>query len=401
MGGGATSVEFRLQTAQNGEYDVYDLSNGAGWGVPVSVTPVGEKCDPISCTPTLSTCPAELQLKDSYGNILGCNSACYGGQGESDQQCCKGEWDGSECVPEMILAYEYFKKPCPHAYAYYQDSRQGSPTVNYLCKAEGDPGFTVTFCPDGEGDSGGLTVGATASSASEKDEKSKSSGTTSTSPTGKIGQPTGTAAASQPSDIPAVSSVSSLNVTSTNAAEATSQAASTDTLIPSSTDSPSPIATESANDSAPSANATSDLPGGVSKTTLVGLGVGAVVVAGLGVIVACVISRRKSKSTVPAAPVSTSTRAAPAGGADSDVEAAAATRRTGATDASSEFGAAAERPLVYATKLTRTSSLQRARTIETATQPQRADDEDLGSLYSDHSASGSERPRTRSSRRRR
>lgn len=29
MGGGATSVEFRLSNAENGQYDVYDLNNGA------------------------------------------------------------------------------------------------------------------------------------------------------------------------------------------------------------------------------------------------------------------------------------------------------------------------------------------------------------------------------------
>lgn len=89
FGGGATSAEIRLQSQQQQQYDAYGLTNGGGWGVPIGIKPAGKGCDAVSCTPTLSTCPDDkLKLQDSYGNILGCNSACYGGLGDSNVQCC-------------------------------------------------------------------------------------------------------------------------------------------------------------------------------------------------------------------------------------------------------------------------------------------------------------------------
>ena len=319
MGGGATSVEFRLRTAQNGEYDVYDLNNGGGWGVPVGVKPVGKNCDSISCTPTLATCPdPKLALKDSYGQILGCASACYGGIGNSDQQCCNGAFaEAAKCTPDLIQFYSYFKEPCRHAYAYYQDSRQGSPTVNFLCKAEGDPGFMVTFCPEGDGDSGPKGGAATSTG-----RKTKSTGggaaTGNTNESGKIGEPTGTAAAvTQPSDIPAISAVPSLNVTSTNPAEEATAppagptsppvnasdegAAATSTAPATATDD----ATASAADASSAASESAvpeETPGGISKTAMIGVGVGIALVAVLGVVVACVVSRRKNSQSTTAAP---------------------------------------------------------------------------------------------------
>ena len=326
MGGGATSVEFRLRTAQNGEYDVYDLNNGGGWGVPVGVKPVGKNCDSIVCTPTLATCPdPKLALKDSYGQTLGCASACYGGIGNSDQQCCNGPFaDAAKCTPDLIQFYSYFKEPCRHAYAYYQDSRQGSPTVNFLCKAEDDPGFTVIFCPEGDGDSG--PKGGAATSTGKKTKSSGGGGPAATgtsNESGKIGEPTGTAAAvTQPPDIPAISAVPSLNVTSTNAAEATlppqgsvtsESASATDEAAAMSTAPATPTDDATASAAAADASASKsavpeETPGGFSKTAMIGVGVGIALVAVLGVVVACVVSRRKNSQ--PTAATTTKSAAA-------------------------------------------------------------------------------------------
>lgn len=322
MGGGATSVEFRLRTAQNGEYDVYDLNNGGGWGVPVGVKPAGKNCDSIVCTPTLATCPdPKLALKDSYGQILGCASACYGGIGNSDQQCCNGAFaEAAKCTPDLIQFYSYFKEPCRHAYAYYQDSRQGSPTVNYLCKAEDDPGFTVTFCPEGDGDSGPKGGAATGNSKKAKSTGGEAAKGTSID-AGKIGEPTGTAAVTQPPDIPAISAVPSLNVTSTNTAEATAppasatsesasaadEAAATSSAPATTTDDATASAADASSPSSESA-VPEETPGGISKTAMIGVGVGIALVAVLGVVVACVVSRRKNSQ--PTAATTTKSTAA-------------------------------------------------------------------------------------------
>ncbi|GAA5861518.1 hypothetical protein JCM3774_000277 [Rhodotorula dairenensis] len=337
MGGGATSVEFRLRSVQNGEYDHYDLSNGAGWGVPVGVKPAGEKCDSVVCTPTLATCPdPKLILADSYGQILGCNSACYGGIGDSDQQCCKGAFaDGAKCTPDIIQFYEYFKAPCRNAYAYYQDSRQGSPTVNYMCNAEGDPAFTVTFCPEGDGDSAGGSEkggGASESATATGGKKSKSAGAQSSGGSGEIGQPTGTAAVTQPSDIPAISAVPSLTVTSpgaegtpqANTTSATSDVSSVSTDAPTPTDASASAVGAEASDSTESSVA-DETPAGISKPAMIAAGVSIALVAILGAILACVISRRKNSSSGAAATGPASST--PAGGAAGNSDPEAGPRR--------------------------------------------------------------------------
>ncbi|KAL7343920.1 thaumatin [Rhodotorula toruloides] len=121
LGGAATSAEFRLQSQANGQVDMYDLQNGGGWGIPIGIKPQQGGCDAISCTPTLSTCPdARLMLKDSYGQILGCNSACYAGVGDTNIQCCKGDYASPQaCTPDKIQFYSYFKAGCKNAYAYF------------------------------------------------------------------------------------------------------------------------------------------------------------------------------------------------------------------------------------------------------------------------------------------
>lgn len=340
-------------------HEVILISLRQGWGVPVAVTPEGDDCDEIACTPTISTCPdPQMMLKDSYGTILGCKSACYT-TGE-DRQCCKGDYsDSSKCTPDGIQYYDYFKKPCSHAYAYFEDSRTGSPTVQYLCKAEGAPGFEITFCPDGDGDSGGsrttatTTGGTAAAPTATADIGQGTRGTTSVKTgltTAATGTATGTApvtaTAAEPTAPPQVTAASSsgasAGMTPGGAADLATQSLPTlagtasDGAVSGGVADPGSIAT--AADSAASASASSDgsSSSGVSTTTMVGVGAGVAVVAAIGVVIACVISRRKKAK--PAAQVTRRVANPAAAAPESDLEAsgqAAAGRASGGTSSRS------------------------------------------------------------------
>jgi len=168
--------------------------------VPTAVKPQVKKCEEVVCTPDLANCPKEeMKLKDSYGEVLGCASACFAHVGNSDQQCCvsqrlagschstvlRREWiqtepygDSTKCTPDLIIGYDYFKSACKNSYAYFVSAYLGSSwrrnahgkrrlqqdrasgTVDMLCPSEGDPGFTLTFCPDGDGGKSNSTEGA-------------------------------------------------------------------------------------------------------------------------------------------------------------------------------------------------------------------------------------------------
>ncbi|GAA6058552.1 hypothetical protein JCM10212_006991 [Sporobolomyces blumeae] len=217
----ATALELRLQSSTNGQYDVIDLQNGGGWSIPTKVSPEATKCAEIECTPDLEGCPKEeMQLKDSYGVILGCASACFAGVGEAEIQCCMGDHQTSDtCTSDMIFAYDYFKAPCKNSYAYFQDRK--ATTVDILCPAEGDPGFTLTFCYDGNG-----LVGDGGSTGSSGGSSTKTKSGESGAATGEEGVPTGTAA-SKPSDIPALSSAAApQNITSATGSATASGSAS-------------------------------------------------------------------------------------------------------------------------------------------------------------------------------
>ncbi|BGP36654.1 hypothetical protein JCM10449v2_000555 [Rhodotorula kratochvilovae] len=307
LGGGATAVELRLQYNQQGQYDGYDLTNGGGWGVPIGLKPQGSGCDYVSCTPTLSSCPDDqLKLQDSYGNVLGCNSACYAKMGDSNVQCCKGDYNNPDsCTPDLIQFYSYFKEACPNAYAYFQDARAGQPTVSYICKSEDDPGFTVTFCPDGDGDSAGSfsnPSGGTSGSASGSGEKS-------------AGGPTATGATTVPTDLPAVTSAASVNVSEAltaassgakSSAGASSSGGSAAGSSTSSASSPSSSSgssstdsadSESAEDSSSSSSSSSSLIPGLSNTMLAVIVGGIALLLCVGVGVACVVMRKKDRAT--------------------------------------------------------------------------------------------------------
>ncbi|GAA6047146.1 hypothetical protein JCM3770_006923 [Rhodotorula araucariae] len=301
LGGGATAVELRLQYNQQGQYDGYNLQNGGGWGVPVAIKPQVKGCDYVACTPSLSTCPDDkLKLQDSYGNVLGCNSACYAGMGDSSVQCCKSDYNNAEsCTPDLIQFYSYFKTSCPNAYAYFQDARAGQPTVTYICKSEGDPGFTVTFCPDGDGDSAGaLSRPSGAESASD-----------SGAPANAVGGPTATGATTVPTDLPAVTSAVSVDLPDAVSAvsnavlsasdEANSSGGSTTVVSTTSRSSTSSSASSEDDDDSTAdtmSSSSGSLIPGLSNTMLAVIAGGIAVLLCVGVGVSCVVMRKKDRA---------------------------------------------------------------------------------------------------------
>jgi hypothetical protein len=100
--GGATPAslaEFFLGGA--GGKDFYDVSLVDGYNLPIGVAPVTGTftktgtdpydCGAPSCIRDLNpTCPAELQQKDSAGNVVGCLSACE--KFNTDAYCCRGAY---------------------------------------------------------------------------------------------------------------------------------------------------------------------------------------------------------------------------------------------------------------------------------------------------------------------
>ncbi|KAI9013900.1 thaumatin [Phycomyces nitens] len=117
----ASLAEFLLKGA-NGD-DFYDISLVDGYNVGMSISPNGKSGSGYDCgTPTCSNlpaCPKDAQVKDSKGNVVGCESSC------------------KDCEDTEYAAA--VKKACPEAYSYSKDDK----TSMYACKAEG---YTVSLC---------------------------------------------------------------------------------------------------------------------------------------------------------------------------------------------------------------------------------------------------------------
>ncbi|KAF5376791.1 hypothetical protein D9757_009480 [Collybiopsis confluens] len=107
----ATLAEWTLSGDQ--DLDYYDVSVVDGFNVPIEVTITDTSCHTASCPTNLNTgCPAELQVKDASGAIVGCNSACNanldGNQADSPN-CCSGSFDTPQtCPPSGVADYDFF-----------------------------------------------------------------------------------------------------------------------------------------------------------------------------------------------------------------------------------------------------------------------------------------------------
>jgi len=142
--GGAPPVslmEFTLSGASG--LDFYDISLVDGYNLPVKIAPfdgTGSGCDVISCIKDLNKiCPAELQVKDKSGKVVGCKSACerFG----TDALCCRGEHDTPATCPPSSYS-RLFKSACPTSYSYAYDD----PSSTFTCR---DASYEMTFCPQG------------------------------------------------------------------------------------------------------------------------------------------------------------------------------------------------------------------------------------------------------------
>ncbi|KPV78516.1 uncharacterized protein RHOBADRAFT_41061 [Rhodotorula graminis WP1] len=280
FGGGATSAEIRLQSQQQQQYDAYGLTNGGGWGVPIGIKPAGKGCDAVACTPKLSTCPDDKQ--NDYANA-------------------------KSCTPDLIEYYSYFKEACPNAQAYFQDARAGQSTVTYICKSEDAPGFTVTFCPDGDGDSAGELSSSTdgaqngTASADASGEGAKSAGgPTASAPTTV---PTGLAAATSALSIDVSSAIAEQSGVETGgpsgaSSSATSAAASSSSTPASSSASSAASADDEsvAPDSDTDSTTSSGLVPGLSNTMLAVIAGGVAALLIGGAVVAFCVMRRKNRA---------------------------------------------------------------------------------------------------------
>jgi hypothetical protein len=142
-----TVAEWTL--GKNGSPDNYDVSLVDGFNIPMSVVPTAG-CQAIDCNTDLNpNCPAQLQLKDSTGKVVGCKSACdanLDGNPQNSPNCCSGSHNlPSTCPPSGVQFYSYFKNGCKNAYAYAYD--ESSKTALWTCDSSKNADYTVTFCP--------------------------------------------------------------------------------------------------------------------------------------------------------------------------------------------------------------------------------------------------------------
>jgi hypothetical protein len=140
----ATVAEFTL--IPNGQ-DNYDVSIVDGFNVPVQVDVTGG-CPTASCPKDLNPgCPANLQVKDAGGAVVGCKSDCQVSATPSNSaSCCSGDFSTpATCPPSGVPDYEYFKQGCPDSYVYAYDESSG--TALWTCNGSLAADYTITFCP--------------------------------------------------------------------------------------------------------------------------------------------------------------------------------------------------------------------------------------------------------------
>jgi Thaumatin family/Ricin-type beta-trefoil lectin domain len=145
---GTSLAEFNLDASGT---DYYDVSYVDGFDNPIGVVVSNSSCtSPNTCTSApLSECPSG-ELTDSGHDCL---SPCteYG----TDQYCCAGAYNTSAtCIvsnwaqPEQSYVTNIHNS-CPNEYSYAYDDSVGLHT----CATGAN--YTITFCPNGSGSTGG------------------------------------------------------------------------------------------------------------------------------------------------------------------------------------------------------------------------------------------------------
>lgn len=139
-GAPASLAEFLMQGSA--QYDFYDVSFVDGYNLPIRIEPAQEKegkgfsCGAPACA-RLPDCDPALQVKDSKGNVVGCNSACHAFG--TDEHCCLNGFN----TPDKCKASHHaepVKKTCPDVYSFAYDDQSST----FTCKSKA---YTVTFCP--------------------------------------------------------------------------------------------------------------------------------------------------------------------------------------------------------------------------------------------------------------
>jgi hypothetical protein len=132
-------VEWTFDGA--GNQDFYDISLVDAFNLPVGVAPRGGTgtCHAPMCRANvLAICPADLQVKNSAGQVVDCLSSCT--RYQTDATCCRGANNTPATCPPPPGA-QVFKQACPEAYSYAYDDG----TSTFTCSRP--TGYTVTFCP--------------------------------------------------------------------------------------------------------------------------------------------------------------------------------------------------------------------------------------------------------------
>ncbi|KAL5704874.1 hypothetical protein ACHQM5_023239 [Ranunculus cassubicifolius] len=143
-GGGAPPVslaEFTLGVPGSSmTQDFYDVSLVDGYNVGVGIKPSGGTgdCQYAGCVTDLNnSCPAELQVTMSGGEVVACKSACAAFN--TPEYCCTGDHaTPATCSPTQYSAM--FKNACPTAYSYAYDDASST------CTCTGTD-YLITFCP--------------------------------------------------------------------------------------------------------------------------------------------------------------------------------------------------------------------------------------------------------------
>ena len=129
----ATLAEFTIVPSGT---TFYDVSLVDGYNLQMQISAAG--CPTVGCTSDLNAiCPAALQQRDAWGNVVGCRSDCE--QYNTDATCCRSGPDACHANPPPDA--HIFKQACPQAYSYAYDDA----TSTFTCQNQAS--YTITFCP--------------------------------------------------------------------------------------------------------------------------------------------------------------------------------------------------------------------------------------------------------------
>jgi len=200
-GSKCTLTEFTLGGWN--DLDFYDISLVDGYTVPTSIftdvpsTP-GQSiysCGNATCILDVSTCPPELQIKNSDGSLWSCENVCSAVSNatqvalypilatvKSAVLTCCGTRNTTICNPNTwpvsstgVNYYQIFKSQCTTSYAYADDDG----TSTYTCAKNAN--YTITFCPPPVG--GGTTTTTTTTTKAPTATATTTTTTTTKAPT--------------------------------------------------------------------------------------------------------------------------------------------------------------------------------------------------------------------------